>query len=203
MQLLLIRHPPPAVAHGICYGATDLPLAGDPASHAAILAPLLPADVPLYSSPLQRCQQLAERLRPAPIVDERLREMDFGAWEMQPWENIDRAALDAWAIDPLGFAPPGGESAAALEKRVLDFLADLAAAKIESAALVTHAGVMKVITGHARHLSHNEWMKLAFAWSEMVTVDFEPKKTDTGQGVRFSETGVPTGIRTPVLTVKG
>jgi alpha-ribazole phosphatase len=126
MRLFLIRHPPPAVAPGICYGATDLPLAEDPARYAAALRPLLPPAAPLFSSPLQRCRRLAEALHPAPIVDERLRELDFGDWEMQPWESLERSLLDAWAQDPLHFRPPGGEAVAALRARVADFLAELA-----------------------------------------------------------------------------
>ncbi|NWG72980.1 MAG: histidine phosphatase family protein, partial [Parvularculaceae bacterium] len=113
MRLFLIRHPQPAVAPGICYGRTDLPLAEHPARHAHALRPLLPVAAPLYASPLARARLLAEQLHPAPILDDRLREIDFGDWEMQAWDALDRRRLDAWAAAPFDFRPPGGETVAA------------------------------------------------------------------------------------------
>ncbi|PKO83541.1 MAG: phosphoglycerate mutase [Betaproteobacteria bacterium HGW-Betaproteobacteria-11] len=174
MQLFLIRHPPPRVAAGLCYGATDLVLAEDPRPWVGQLAAQLPPAVPLFTSPLQRCLLPARQLQPQAVADARLREMDFGAWEMQSWDAIDRASLDAWAADPLGFAPPEGESVATLKDRVLDFLAELRAAGIATAALMTHAGVMKVIVGHARRLPHDAWMQLAFACGDVVSVGLDP-----------------------------
>lgn len=139
MRLYLVRHPRPAVADGTCYGRTDLPLAADPAACADGLRSLLPFDAPVFSSPLSRCRRLAEQLHAAPVFDDRLREMDFGDWEMQAWDAIDRAALDAWAADPLYFVPPGGEAVADLRARVAEFVSQLP----DEAVLVAHAGVMK------------------------------------------------------------
>jgi len=165
MRLYLIRHPQPAVAPGICYGATDLPLAGDPALDAARLRPLLPADAPLYASPLQRCRRLAEALHPAPTFDARLREIDFGAWEMRAWDAIDRAALDAWAANPAGYVPPGGEAVAALRARVGDCLAGLP----DEAVLVVHAGVIKVCA--ALLAGEHDWFGLRFDYGAVSLIE--------------------------------
>lgn len=165
MRLFLIRHPPPAVPPGTCYGATDLPLAGDPAAYAAVLRPLLPADAPLYASPLQRCRLLAEALHPAPIFDARLREIDFGDWEMRPWDDLDRALLDAWAADPFHFVPPGGEAVAALRARVADFLSGLP----DEAVLVAHAGVIKVCA--AELAGEEDWFSLRFDYGKASLIE--------------------------------
>lgn len=171
MQLYLIRHPPPDVAAGICYGATDLALAADPQASAAAIHAQLPASLPLFSSPLRRCLHLTQRLPMQPAtIDPRLAEMNFGAWEMRAWTDIGPAALDAWAADPLHYAPPGGESVSALRQRVLHFLAELASQRHAAAALVTHAGVMKVISGHTQNLPPAEWMQLRFAYGGVVQV---------------------------------
>lgn len=173
MRLHLIRHPAPRVAPGICYGRSDLALAEDVAAAAARIGARLPPGLPLYTSPLQRCRQLADALHPAPRRDPRLQEMHFGDWEMIPWLEIQREALDGWAADPLGYAPPGGESVAELQGRVCDFVADLGGQGIAEATLVTHAGVIKVLTGLARRLPPREWMSLAFAYESVncVTLD--------------------------------
>jgi len=145
MILHLIRHPPPRLAPGICYGRLDVP-AEAAGPFAAALRAELPPGLPLWSSPLLRCRELAAALHPAPIFDERLREMDFGAWEGRPWAAIPRAELDAWAADVAGYAPPGGESPQALQRRALAFVATLPVAE---AALVTHAGVIRCLVAHA------------------------------------------------------
>ena len=173
MQLHLIRHPPPQVAAGVCYGRTDLALAADVAAAAARIRPQLPPHIPLYTSPLQRCRQLADALHPAPQSDERLLEMHFGDWEMTPWSQIQREALDGWAADPLGYRPPRGESVAELRARVLAFVAEAHDAGLQRAALVTHAGVMKVIVGLAQGMLPQQWMALMFEYGRVIRVDIE------------------------------
>ncbi len=173
MQLYLIRHPTPQVAAGICYGLTDLALADDVAAAAARIGPQLPPlpqIPPVFTSPLQRCRQLADALHPAPRSDPRLQEMNFGEWEMRPWHLIQREALDGWAADPLGYAPPGGESVAQLQARVQDFVMELKDEGLERAVLVTHAGVLKVLVGDSRRLPAREWMALKFEYESVIEV---------------------------------
>lgn len=168
MRLWLIRHPPPAVAPGTCYGATDLVLADDPARHAAALRGLLPPGVPFYSSPLLRCRLLAEQLHPRPIFDARIREIDFGAWEMQPWDSLDRSLLDAWAADPFHFVPPGGEAVAALRARVAAFLAELPD-EAADVILVAHAGVIKACA--AVLAGEEDWFSLRFDYGKVSLIE--------------------------------
>ena len=185
MQLYLIRHPAPQVATGVCYGRTDLALAKNVAAAAARILPQLPQLRPqlsLYTSPLQRCALLAQALHPAPQSDARLQEMHFGAWEMSPWDRIQREALDGWAADPLGYAPPQGESAGELQRRVHGFLADVRRQGLESAVLVTHAGVMKVIVGHAQGLPARRWMALSFDYESVVRVTLTDQDAAAASG---------------------
>lgn len=144
MILHLIRHPKPQVAPGICYGQLEISAKNDKAEIERLQA-ALPAGLPLWSSPAQRCRILAEALHPQPVFDERLREMNFGQWEGRDWDAIPRDELDAWAADVVDFAPPGGESARQVLARSLQFLADLS---VPEAVLVTHAGVIRVLQAH-------------------------------------------------------
>jgi alpha-ribazole phosphatase len=171
VQLYLIRHPTPQVAAGTCYGRTDLALAEHVAAAAARIAAQLPPQIAVFSSPLQRCRLLAEALHPAPRIDPRLQEMNFGEWEMTPWDGIQREALDGWAADPLGYRPPQGESVAELQQRVQHFVAEAHRNGLERAALVTHAGVIKVIVGEARGLPAKKWMRLAFEYESVVCLE--------------------------------
>lgn len=146
MIVWLVRHLRTAVPEGVCYGATDVEAHGDPGREAAALIARLREDDPaaIYSSPLKRCRLLAERIGPA-VCDARLRELDFGKWEMRPWSAIDRGELDAWRAGLEHRKVPGGESLGELASRAAAFLADLQAAAPASACLVTHAGVIRVV----------------------------------------------------------
>ncbi|WP_431961215.1 bifunctional RNase H/acid phosphatase [Actinacidiphila sp. bgisy160] len=78
----------------------------------------------VVSSPLARCRQtartVADRLGLDVRVEEGLRETDFGAWEGLTFAEVKErhpAELDAW-LGSAKAAPPGGESFAAVARRV-------------------------------------------------------------------------------------
>jgi alpha-ribazole phosphatase len=169
MQLYLIRHPRPDVAPGVCYGRSDVGLAECPQAVAARLRPLLPDDYVLYSSPLARARLLAEALG-TPVVDVRLEEIDFGAWEGQRFDAIG-AALDAWAAAPLDFRPPGGESAREMAVRAQAFLADLRVAAPAVAVVVAHGGPLRALAGSLLGVAPEAWLGLDFACGEASRLD--------------------------------
>ena len=145
-----MRHPKPAVEPGTCYGSLDVGVdAVDAAALLARLRTMLPREVALASSPLRRCADLARALHadgwPAPQLDARLAEMNFGAWEGCRWDEIARDEVDAWSADIVGYRPPGGETVAELAQRAATALRELAAQHAHVGALVaiTHAGVLQ------------------------------------------------------------
>ncbi|HEY1999835.1 alpha-ribazole phosphatase [Paraburkholderia sp.] len=155
MDIVLIRHPAVAVDAGICYGYSDVALADDPAASAAAIAMRLatlqvPQPRVLLSSPLTRCATVAAALAGdfgcAHSIDERLKEMNFGAWELQRWDAIDRASLDGWAANFEHAREHGGESVAQFVHRVEAWLDAFAQTReLSPAYVVTHAGVIRVI----------------------------------------------------------
>jgi alpha-ribazole phosphatase len=158
MRLTLVRHPAPLVAAGLCYGISDVP--ADPAALSAALATLahaLPhsAGMRIYSSPLRRCTALSTALAaqlemPPPRLDSRLVEMDFGAWELRPWDRIARAEIDAWAADLAHYAPGGGETVLQVATRVALFLDALRRARVADAIVVCHAGTIRLLAAIER-----------------------------------------------------
>lgn len=169
MILHLIRHPPPVIAPGLCYGRLDVPARSVEAT-AAQLRAQLPAGLPVWSSPLQRARALAEALHPAPQCDPRLAEMDFGAWEGQAWDAIGPRALDAWAADIAGFRPPQGESGYEVQARALAWLAERREAEL---VVVTHAGIKRALLAHWLALPAERWLELRFAFGELTSVRVE------------------------------
>ena len=169
MLLHLIRHPRPLVDPGICYGRLDIS-AENANSLAARLLAELPSGLPVWSSPLRRCRELAGLLHPQPVIDERLIEMDFGRWEGVAWDAIPRLELDAWAADVAHYAPPGGESPRAVQRRVLDFVAGLA---VDEAVAVTHGGVMRLLQAAADGRSIADSLACRPAYGERLTLRFD------------------------------
>lgn len=151
MRLHLIRHPRPALAAGICYGSSDVPASEEDLREALLrLPPRLPARVPVLSSPLLRCKELAMQLAGAlhaapPVVDARLAEMHFGDWELKSWDAIPRDEIDAWASDTANYRPGGGESVIEVAVRLAAFLADAHRFGSEDIVVVTHAGVIRLL----------------------------------------------------------
>ncbi|MEM6336585.1 MAG: alpha-ribazole phosphatase family protein, partial [Bacteroidota bacterium] len=134
-----------------CYGQTDVPLRDTFVEESRPIADLLPDDLQMaYTSPLSRCIRLASRL-PVPdvILDDRLKELNFGEWEMLPWNEIDRDQLNAWMERYVDAHPPGGENYRELERRVLSFLKYIQRTSARRVAVVTHAGPIRALVAHA------------------------------------------------------
>lgn len=140
MELVLVRHPPPDIAPGICYGRTDVL----PSLEAiARVAASLPAGLPVYASPLARCALLAAALEVPVTLDPRLAEMDFGTWEMRAWDAIPRKEVDAWAADLLHYRPGGGENVLDVARRVAAFRQEL---RHPAALIICHAGTIRLLS---------------------------------------------------------
>lgn len=147
MKIVLIRHTSVDVAKGVCYGHTDVALAPTFAEEARTVADKLRGYKfdRVYTSPLLRCVKLAEACGyPDAIRDLRLKEMNFGEWEMQPFDKITDPRLQIWFDDYMNVAPTGGESAMEQRARLLDFIEDLRknTGNDGCVALFTHAGML-------------------------------------------------------------
>lgn len=161
--LWLLRHAHPVIDAGVCYGRLDIAAdAACTAQAAKAFSGLLPAGTVLRHSPLQRCAQLANALvtlqpdrAPELHADPRLQEMDFGHWEGQPWEQIPRPDIDAWAANLATYAPGGGESLAAMLRRVQQALQHSwgqdSGQDQRDVVWVTHAGVIRCVQWLQQH----------------------------------------------------
>lgn len=159
MDIVLIRHPAPAIAGGMCYGQLDVPVAQPCAPAENTIRSMLlqlvdqgklaASPTRWFSSPAQRCMWLAERLTEQAVQSvDALRELNFGRWEGMSWDAVPRAELDAWAVDLMGYCGHGGESAFAMRERLNAWRVSLSQRPTAHAAiaLVTHAGVIRQLT---------------------------------------------------------
>lgn len=151
-DIWLIRHAP-ARDGGAMAGRRDVAAdCSNTAAMAAVAAHVaLAAQDTLITSPAQRCTQTALALfhRPAQ-PDPRLWEQDFGAWEGRPHGQLPD--LGPLSLPELAsFAPPQGESFAAVAARVQPVLLGLGAGRHS---VVAHAGVIRAALGLALGAAH-------------------------------------------------
>jgi probable phosphoglycerate mutase len=111
----------------------------------------------LYTSDLKRCRDVAAQIQALagidPIADERLREVDFGAWAGCTREEIAANFPEewkAWRSGDRDVRPGGGESATMLRARVVGFMESLRE---------THDDGLIIAVSHAA------WIKSAVRWS--------------------------------------
>lgn len=174
MELYLIRHTKPAVAPGICYGQTDLNPAASFQKEADRLSVHLPDTFDqVYSSPLKRCAQLAQRLSKSPIWDEQLMEMDFGAWEMKAWHDIPKEQLEPWMGDFVNVAVPGGESFEQLICRSLAALEEIIEQGASQVAIVSHAGVIRIFLGHFLKMNPQNYFDIQVDYGGVSKISVE------------------------------
>ncbi len=132
-----------ANAGGLLLGRADPVLDEVGQRQAAQIAQALPAGARVISSPLQRTRQTAQAIRSDVEIDERLIELDYGEFDLQPAKDIPAETWAAWRTDP-GFRPPGGETFLELGERVASLLDDVASDAIDrDVVLVSHVSPIK------------------------------------------------------------
>jgi alpha-ribazole phosphatase len=183
MTIYLLRHTTPDVAKGICYGQTDLPVASTFAGEATDTASRLRScacDIEhavVVSSPLRRCTRLAESLCTMSsntyTTDDRLKEMHFGDWEMQPWSAIEEAALNAWMNDFVNVAAPAGESFQMLHDRSIAAVEEHEArfgGETGGLVIIAHAGIIRALLAHALELPLRKAFSLELGYGSISAI---------------------------------
>jgi broad specificity phosphatase PhoE len=120
--ILLVRHgQTEANAAGLLLGRADPPLTDLGRRQAAASAAALAGVTRVVTSPLSRARQTAEAFGPRVRVevDERWTELDYGDFEGRPVNDVPSSTWQRWRRDA-SYSPPGGESLAALGRRVRD-----------------------------------------------------------------------------------
>jgi alpha-ribazole phosphatase len=174
MEIYLIRHTA-VQAPGICYGHYDVPLADTFAAEAAQLRPKLPSPpYRVFSSPAQRCVALAEAVGTEIILDERLREMNFGAWENRLWTELPPTETAPWMADYVTLAPPNGETFGAVQQRAAAFLTELTAAPLERPTLVfTHGGTIRALVCYCLDIPLRNAFQMHIEYASVTKLRFQ------------------------------
>ncbi len=149
MEIYIIRHTTPDIEKGICYGQTNLDLVDTFHEEFKTIKQQIPNNTNnknyiIKSSPLKRCALLAKHLNTKVLFDDRLKELDFGDWEMKRWNDISEETLNPWMEDFVNIRVPNGESYIDLASRVNGFFEDMIHSQDkQNLIIVTHAGPIR------------------------------------------------------------
>jgi alpha-ribazole phosphatase len=181
-RLILLRHgEPDETVHGRCYGRLDHGLSHRGREQMRQAWRLLHNHSPsaIYSSPSRRAVEstaLRASDTPAAAVDQRLREIDFGAFEGLTYDEIRTRypqQYDQWMTRPTDVVFPDGESFTTMSARVREALDEIRRKHSgETVVTVSHGGVNRVALAEALDLHPRRIFRLAQAYACVNVIDY-------------------------------
>jgi alpha-ribazole phosphatase len=181
-KVWLIRHAATESMEGRCYGWHDVPLAQtgiDQAKHLATRLAQSRMDV-VYASPLRRALETARILaepHDAPVETHGgLAEIHFGDFEGLSYDEIQKRFPDIyhlWMHQPTAVRFPNGEDFRGFQRRALAFVDSIVARHVgKSIAVVTHAGVVRILLADALGIPDSHIFRLAQDYAAVNRIDY-------------------------------
>ena len=160
-SIYLIRHGHPDFPFGahMCLGRTDTPLGALGRMQACLLGEALAKrELAVYTSPLTRCCETAAPLGGNAIIVPALREQDMGPWDGLDFDTIRRDWPEHYARraeEPL-LVPPGAETLAEVQSRVVPAFLNCLAESRGDVAVVVHASVIQAVLASIKGMALEE-----------------------------------------------
>lgn len=172
MLLTLVRHGAVEGRADVFRGRSDPPLSSTGWEQLACALAVLDESPPdcLVSSPARRCLMFASHWTQTRHIKlrsvEALREMEFGEWEERSPEEArlhDPENYARFVADPEQWRSPGGESYVEFRARVLRAIDELRTSTFQHVAILTHAGVIRVLLCEVLGIRAHHALRIAIA----------------------------------------
>jgi alpha-ribazole phosphatase/probable phosphoglycerate mutase len=186
LRIALVRHGASDVAvRGRCCGSLDPPLSDEGRRQMRYASRLLQrlAAVTIHASPRRRALDSARTLEMAApiVVDDRLREIDFGLLEGLTYDEVAYRYPDVWRgwmEAPVDVAFPQGERFDAFSTRVDLAVADLTTChRGDAIVIVAHGGVNRLILARALGLELRHMFRLQQTCGAVSLIDYYGDQT--------------------------
>lgn len=129
----------------------------------------------IYSSDLRRAVETAEYLtrknEDRIILDDRLRERDYGKWKGLTWDEVKSSFPEEYKIvkeNPVNGLPTGGETLKQVEKRINAFFQDLLQNMGKKVVIVSHNSPLMVLLAKAQNLPLEQIRKINYLYNTEV-----------------------------------
>lgn len=147
----------------------------------------------VISSPLKRCADFARgfagRCGLALEIEPRFIEIGFGEWEGSTYDEIlagSAERLHAFWADPSSTSPPGGETVAAFQARVLEAWNDLLREHDGGHVLaVVHAGVIRTVVCAVLGIPMDRYYRLEVPKARVTRIRHDDRRGRHGPRVLF------------------
>lgn len=190
MEIYLIRHTAPKIDKGICYGQSDIDVQDSFKDELEAIKKNTPTsidNVAVYSSPLTRCKKLALCFSKEITFDKRLMEVNFGDWELEPWDAINKDELNTWMADFVAIAPPNGESYVQLSERVNTAFDAIVNDSDKDKIIVAHGGVIRALIANIKQIELKDSFNIKIPYSHVVKLVKDEKGIHIKEGLLLSE----------------
>jgi broad specificity phosphatase PhoE len=155
----------------VILGRLDPPLSPSGKGKAAQLSNCCGAAIIVYSSPLRRAKETAERVSPlSPAILDDLSEIGYGDWDGRSWEDIEASDPELARrkqSDWFGVTPPGGEPWIAFRERVRRAGEQILQGPFP-AVVVAHAAVNSVL---AEMFTGSNPLEFSQEYGEVITLE--------------------------------
>ena len=178
MKIYFLRHTSLKVGSDIFYGQTDLDVSGSFLSELKVVKKKFlkekidVGNLEVYSSPLKRCMKLTKKISDNFRVDNRLKELNLGDWEMKKMKTIPKEEIFKWEENLMTYKIPNGESNKDFLLRLKSFLKDVIKLK-KDVLIVAHAGSINGMISNLTNepfdkLVKNYWEKIGFGSLSLI-----------------------------------
>ncbi len=176
MDIYLVRHTSVDVPFGYTYGYTDVGLKETFEQEALLVKRALSglSFDKVWSSPLSRCLKLATYCGyPDAIADDRIKELNFGEWEMKSWEELNNDPRSKeWFENWMEMPTPGGESFKDQYNRVACFLDEIRNGEFEKVCIFAHGGVLTNARIYAGQCPPEKAFEKLPSYGEVIRLSF-------------------------------
>ncbi|TAF44214.1 MAG: alpha-ribazole phosphatase [Sphingobacteriales bacterium] len=185
MDIFLIRHTAVYNPGKLCYGHAEIPLEENFThnfnSLEEKLGNALKTDAFFYSSPLRRCIKLASFLsKDNFVMDDKIKELNFGNWELQAWNSINSKQLDAWMADFVNYKIPNGESFIELAHRCGLFWELIKQnCSHQNLFVITHAGVIRSVLANILQFPLHKSFDIQIDYASITKINYDKELDKT------------------------
>ena len=183
MKIYLLRHTSLNVPADTFYGQSDVDVSSNFMNEVNDIKIKLKQEnidfknIVSFSSPLRRCTKLATKVCENYKIDERLKELYFGDWELKPFSKISRKEIKKWQDNLMNYKIPNGESNSEFFKRCESFCREIILNCKNDIFIVAHAGSINCILSCLSKISFDKlveenWKKIGYGSLTLIKKNY-------------------------------
>lgn len=104
------------------------------------------------------------------MLDDRLKELNFGTWELMPWNEITGPQAEKWMNDFVNECCPEGESYMDMSRRIGNFLDELKKKRRTNVVIVSHAGVIRTILALIQKIPLQKSFEIEVSFGQIMSI---------------------------------